>query len=675
MSLPRYLLAALPLAVVMACGGALTSEETAAVTVAVAPAAAQVPPGGTVTFTATASGTADGSVTWSLQEPSGGTIDASGRYVAPQAEGTYHVVARSVADPSASGTATVTVVAGTPNVVVVVTPAAPTVSAGGTVAFAAAVTGTSDGRVTWTVREASGCGSVTPEGLYTAPGSSAVCHVVATSVAAPAASATSTVTVTSPATTCSSFTYSGWGACQPNNTQTRTVLTSSPAGCAGGSPVLSQACTYVPPPGGEVLAFPGAEGFGARATGGRGGRVIKVTSLAASGPGSLQAALDVNAPRIVVFDVSGVIQGDVLVRYGNVTIAGQTAPGGGLTIAGHLFGAYDASVQNIIVRHLRVRPPRCGTGCDAAQYDGIQFSRNSRLIIDHVSVAYGADETIDIYEADDVTVQWTTIEASQVANHPDGQIHNYGLIHGPDGHRISYHHNLCANHSRRCPAIANGPADVRNNVAYNVRHAFLHSNPAQGDFNLVGNFFKQGPNDSLFPFYFDDEDTSAGTRPSYYLRDSYVDDPGQLVGVVDNPWAEPYFTDLYLDASHRTTTEFDLGAAVPGYVPVTTATSLQAYEAVLAGAGAFPRDAFTAATVDQVRTRTGGWDPALPADLMAGLVPGAAPVDTDADGMPDAWEVARGLNPSDGEDHRTVMASGYTAIEEYVNGLADASVP
>ena len=375
-----------------------------------------------------------------------------------------------------------------------------------------------------------------------------------------------------------------------------------------------------------------------------------------------------------MFAVSGVIASDVDVTYGNVTIAGQTAPGGGITIAGHLFGAYDASVQNIIVRHLRVRPPRCAAGCDAAQYDAIQFSRNSRLIIDHVSVAYGADETIDVYEADDVTVQWTTIEASQIANHPDGHIHNYGLIQGPDGHRISYHHNLCANHSRRCPAIANGPADVRNNVAYNVRHAFLHSNPAQGPFNLVGNYFKQGPNDSLFPFYFDDEDTSATTRPSYYLRDSYVDDPGQLVGVVENPWTVPYFADLYLDASHRTTTEFDFGTVVPGYVPVTTETSLQALDLVLAKAGAFPRDGFTAATVEQVRTRTGAWDEALPADLMAGLVPGPSPADADGDGMADTWEVARGLDPSNGADHGTLMTSGYTAIEEYINELAAALV-
>jgi pectate lyase len=480
--------------------------------------------------------------------------------------------------------------------------------------------------VAWTV-EPQGCGTVTATGAFTAPATARVCTVRATSTVDSTKTGTATVTVTAD-----------------------------------------------PPPGGEVLAFPGAEGFGARATGGRGGRVIKVTNLNTSGAGSLQAALDVNAPRIIVFAVSGVIRGNVEVTHGNVTIAGQTAPGGGITIAGRLAGAYDYAVQNIVVRHLRVRPPRCGTGCDASQYDAIQFSRNNNLILDHISVAYGADETIDVYEADDVTVQWTTIEPSQVANHPDGTSHNYGFISGPDAHRISFHHNLCAHHSRRCPAIANGPADLRNNVAYNVRHAFIHNNPAQGDFNFVGNYFKQGPNDSLLPYFFDDEDTSAGTRTSYYLRDSYVDDPGQLVGSVDNPWTNSYFSTLNLDASYRSATEFDFRTVVANYVPITTQTATAAYELVLGQAGAFPRDGFTLSTVASVRARNGGWNPDLPADLMAGLAPASAPTDADGDGMADAWELAHGLDPTNGTDHSKVMPSGYTAIEDYVNGLAAAIV-
>src|SRR5262245_49159180 len=120
----------------------------------------------------------------------------------------------------------------------------------------------------------------------------------------------------------------------------------------------------------SLPTFPGAEGFGAVATGGRGGQVIKVTTLDATGPGSLQEALDVDAPRIIVFAVSGVIEGDIEVSFGDVTIAGQSAPGGGITIAGRLLGAFDDSVQNIVIRHLRIRPPALPEGVDGAQWDG-----------------------------------------------------------------------------------------------------------------------------------------------------------------------------------------------------------------------------------------------------------------------------------------------------------------
>ena len=199
-----------------------------------------------------------------------------------------------------------------------------------------------------------------------------------------------------------------------------------------------------------IPSFPGAEGFGAVATGGRGGTVLKVTNLNADGPGSLQWALDQSGPRIVVFEVSGVIPGDITVNHGDVTIAGETAPGGGITIAGRFYAAYDASVQNIIVRFLRVRPTPLTGGTGGDQYDAIQFSRNSRFILDHLSVSWGSDETVDVYEADDFTIQWCTIEESSTEGHSEGE-HNYGLINGPDGYGISLHHNLFAHHKNRCP--------------------------------------------------------------------------------------------------------------------------------------------------------------------------------------------------------------------------------
>jgi pectate lyase len=438
--------------------------------------------------------------------------------------------------------------------------------------------------------------------------------------------------------------------------------------CVGAASTLFAAPALAQP------AFPGAEGFGAVASGGRGGQVIKVTTLDATGPGSLQEALSASGPRIVVFDVSGVIEGDITIESGDVTIAGQTAPGAGITIQGRFWAAYDESVQNIIVRHLRVRPVYDGSAGE--QFDAIQFSRSSRVIFDHVSVAWGVDETVDLYEANDVTFQWSTIEESGAEGHPEGE-HNYGLINGPDGRRLSLHHTLFAHHRARSPALANGPAEVRNVVAYNVRHGFVHHNPASGHFNIVGNTFVQGPDDELIPFFFDDEN-DGGESPSYWLADNAIDDPGDLVGIVDNPWQSPpqhpSFEDLYLDESYRAGSEFDFASESDGYVHVSTQPSGEAYQLVLDRAGAWPRDVVTRRTLEEVAARSGSWGAHLPGDLMEGLTAGAPPSDGDGDGMPDAWETEHGLEPADGSDHGTVTASGYTAIEDYINGLADSLV-
>ncbi len=421
-------------------------------------------------------------------------------------------------------------------------------------------------------------------------------------------------------------------------------------------------------------AFPGAEGFGARATGGRGGRVIKVTNLRSQGAGSFQAALDVREPRIIVFDVSGVIDGDQFIRHGNVTIAGQTAPGGGITIRGRLYAEYRYGIDNLIIRHLRVRPrPFSRAEGTPSQYDAIQLSRCRNLILDHVSAAFGVDETIDLYEARDVTVQWSTIEQSSTYDN-----HNYGLLNGPAGGRISVHHNLFAHHLNRNPAIANGPAEIINNVVYNVRHGFVHHNPASGRFNIIGNYYKQGPNNQLIPFYFDDENGGADKTLRYHLRDNYIDDPGDFVGAVENPWSQPArhpsFRDLALPATYwsQAPSRFDQDSR--SHVPVTIEDAQRALHSVLQKAGAWPRDGVTRLSVQETRDRTGSWGARTPRDLMDGLAPLAAPVDTDGDGMPDTWEQAHGLDPRNNDDHSRILPSGYTAIEEYLNNLAEGLV-
>jgi len=413
------------------------------------------------------------------------------------------------------------------------------------------------------------------------------------------------------------------------------------------------------------IAFPGAEGFGARATGGRGGRVIKVTNLDSGGEGSLQWALDQSGPRIIVFEVSGVIDGDHTITHGDVTIAGQTAPGGGITIAGRLFAGYDESVRNIIVRFVRVRPPPLTEGDDGDQYDAIQFSRNGNFILDHISVSWGSDETIDVYAADDATIQWSTIEESSLNGHSEGE-HNYGLINGPDGHRISIHHNLFAHHKNRCPAVANGPADIRNNVIYDARHAFVHHNESSGGFNIVGNYYRQGPSADIFPFYFD-----GGGGARYYLANNYIDDPDDFSGVVDDPWASgehSTFGDMEGDGQ-EVGEPFDFSEE-PTWVPVTSDDVFEAYDRVLSSAGAFPRDVVTWRTLSEVEDRTGSWGASAPADLFEGLTADAPPSDADGDGIPDEWESSHGLDPNDDGDASDVMPSGYTAIEDYIHERA-----
>ena len=416
-------------------------------------------------------------------------------------------------------------------------------------------------------------------------------------------------------------------------------------------------------------AFPGAHGFGAVTPGGRGGDVIHVTTLAPKGPGSLQEALDRDTPRVVVFDVSGIIEGDIEVTHGRVTIAGQTAPGAGITIRGRLMGAYDTRVTDIVIRHLRVRPPPLLTVTEKGNlHDAVQFSRNSRVMLDHVSASWASDETCDFYEAKDLTLQDSTVEESSLTGHPEGA-HAYGIIVGPEASRVSIVRTLVAHHMRRAPAFATGPVEFRNNVVYDVRDGFLHDNPAEGTFFVVGNVWKRGRSARLRPFVLEDEDPSSGD-PLYVVRRNRVDDPGAFVGTVDDPFAQRSLHPSFAELPTGVATAPD--GPVPGMVHAAPMRSPEeAYAEVLRRSGAFPRDTVTRRTIEETRTRCGHWGAKVPPDLLEGLTTSAPPLDTDRDGMPDAWETARGLSPTDPSDTKRPLEGEYTAIEVYVNELAD----
>ena len=416
-------------------------------------------------------------------------------------------------------------------------------------------------------------------------------------------------------------------------------------------------------------AFPGAEGFGSVAAGGRGGRVIKVTNLKTRGPGSLQAACQAAGPRIVVFDVSGVIPGPVTITSGKLTIAGQTAPGAGITIEGILATKYriQPPCNDVIIRFLRVRPRPLRR--KAATGDCLQITNVSRLMIDHVSCSWGSDENVDLCGSSNVTVQWSAIEESDPRGHVKGQ-HNYGMIIGyTDRGDVTLHHNLFAHHQKRAPLIGCDVVDHRNNVIYNMLLPFIfhptgmnRRNPGRPfRFNLVANTFQSGPNVHAHmkgrPF-----DKLIWNRPNTHLY------------AAGN-------TCSWLPADKATSTAQPLAPKPWPAPPVTTQTAKASYELVLAKAGCLPRDAVSTRTIKEVRTNTGSWGRHEPkTGLLTGLTPTKPPKDTDADGIPDTWERAHNLNPANPADAaREVPAGaspkdrhkGYTWIEYYVNDLAD----
>ncbi len=430
----------------------------------------------------------------------------------------------------------------------------------------------------------------------------------------------------------------------------------------------------------KLPAFPGAEGFGAKSVGGRGGRVIKVTNLNSKGPGSLQWACSQKGPRIVVFDVSGVIKGNVKIGAPNIYIAGQTAPGAGITIDGRLMCR---GLSDLTIRFLRLRPLYGHGGGGSG--DCTQLGQVDRMILDHVSVSWGNDENMDFCGCKNFTVQWCAIEPSRVAFQKSG-IHNYGMIMGYVAGDATLHHNLWAHHSERAPLCGLDTVDHRNNVIYNVMWALQYHPPSKNRrgkrmyrTNLVGCYLKDG---------------AAGPVA---MRPWLPPLNRALPGIQDwrkvQIYGEKNFfawsgKGEYSDYDPRVIREHHVKKGSKHWVekewevpPVTTHDAKEAYRLVLAQSGCLPHDAVSKRTMREVRTGSGYWGRFVPkGGLMEGLKPGKAAPDSDGDGMPDAWEKAHGLDPKDGADaNKTVPAGasendrhkGYTYIEYYINECAD----
>ncbi len=422
----------------------------------------------------------------------------------------------------------------------------------------------------------------------------------------------------------------------------------------------------------EIPAFPGAEGFGAMAKGGRGGKVLFVTNLNDSGPGSFREACMAKGPRIVIFRVGGLItlESPLKITEPNITIAGQTAPGDGICLRSNLL---TIAASDVVVRFLRARLGDL-TRLESDTFSIYTPSRN--VIIDHCSASWSIDETLSATgDIANVTIQWSLIgESLNRSVHHKGE-HGYGsLVHATGG--LTLHHNLWAHHTERNPRLGDNnykppfpTFDVRNNVMYNWSK--MCSGLTDGDLkvNYVNNYIRPGP-------------SSSGRKPIVLRRDTASEQVRYYVSgnfVEGRPELTANNTDMFEPLEHQGKKLFSIVKTPYQVAPVSTQNAKEAYEAVLAGVGAtMPvRDAVDARIVADVRQRTGK---IINSQKEVGGWPvyrsGKPPVDSDQDGIPDAWESAHGMNPRDPADARAVEgASGYTRIELYLNEKAGGTRP
>ncbi len=419
-------------------------------------------------------------------------------------------------------------------------------------------------------------------------------------------------------------------------------------------------------------AFPGAEGFGAFATGGRSGTVYHVTNLNNSGSGSFRDAVS-QPNRTVVFDVSGIINipsnQPISIGQSNITVAGQTAPGDGITTRG---GLVEVKGRNVIVRFLHCRPG--DVNCPNYQDDSIHVVYGTNVVLDHVSGSWCNDEVLSVtHFSTNVTVQWCIIaEPLNLSCHVEnGQLqeHGYGTLIRFGGAGVTFHHNLYAHNKSRNPRLGdNYRLDWVNNVIYNWGDTCGYNANDNADtpgfvqyLNYVGNYLIVGTNTTQDPpRAFKGDTTISNSQCRIYQTGNLIDTnkTGALQGF-DKGWAN--FTGNF-------TTNLSPFPAPP----VSTDTASNAYVRVLSWAGVFiARDAVDAGIVSNVLTKTGniinsqnevgGWPPmnSLP-----------APLDTDQDGMPDFWEVALGSATNNAADRNDLMPDGYTRLEWYLNWLA-----
>ena len=469
----------------------------------------------------------------------------------------------------------------------------------------------------------------------------------------------------------------------------------------------------------KLEAFPGAEGYGRYTTGGRGGKVYHVTTLEDNNqPGSFRWACNQAGARTIVFDVSGNIHlnSELNLRNGNVTIAGQTAPGDGICVTDYPFSI---KADNVIIRFMRFRLGNKNVTLNGADgWDGLGSLDQKNIIVDHCSVSWSIDECLSFSGTHNTTVQWCIVSQSLVnSGHSKGG-HGYGGNWG--GEYGSYHHNLLAHHTSRAPRLGPRPStqlnevmDMRNNVMFNYSGESCYGGEGM-NVNIVNNYYKPGPGNQYAGKAKETRIAAIGVRnnnyctrypayaPALHLVGTYYVDGNSnynVAAVADNNWDLGIYNqidwsdwdDLANTAAKREQLKKDIKRQIPiDYIYTTTHSSADAYKNVLAYAGAsLSRDALDAMVVKDVTDNTAtcgtgannrsGFintpnDIKYPAGTeLDGVLPAlkstSAKTDTDGDGIPDEWESANGLNPNDASDGAKASASGFTNLEVYLNSL------
>ncbi|MDN3670635.1 pectate lyase [Echinicola jeungdonensis] len=444
---------------------------------------------------------------------------------------------------------------------------------------------------------------------------------------------------------------------------------------------------------GPLYAFPGAEGFGQFASGGRGGKVYYVTKLTDDGSqGTLRYGVEKFGARTIVFNVGGTIelQSKLNISNGDLTIAGQSAPGGGITLRNY---PVTVDADNIIIRYLRFRMG------DTAQQEGDalggRFHKN--IIVDHCSMSWSTDECVSFYANENFTLQWCIIAESLRNSVHDKGAHGYGGIWG--GKYASFHHNLLAHHDSRNPRLGEeaGKAfaltdlvDLRNNVIYNWGNNSAYGGEAM-NVNIVNCYYKPGPaspsGSKRNRIMSIDKNKNEGTEVydiwgKFFIDGNTVDGSAQTS---EDNWTYGVFNQFHHSYGEVSQEEKD---AIKQEEPhdiednVSTHTAEKAYDLVLAYAGAsLKRDAIDERILNNVmngnyshegsngstngiidtQSDVGGWPE---------LDSGEPVTDTDKDGIPDTWEDNNDLDPNNADDASKVKSgSHYTYLEVYLNSL------